>query len=835
MKVWRFENTNNATKNITDFTGLRPVQTMFGHTGRVFSGKIIVVDSAAFVLTAGEDQNLCVWNVATGKLLHRQLFSSALWHIDYDPNQQIVYASGADGNCKRLPIAGILDGSNNHTEIVLPAIPAEADTDAALTNHLLYHSPREVLTKLIASDTPFKMPLIADLLSDPKKREMVLAAVPQYRSQVERATKVSFLDNGHVVVVTNMNRVACAHPDIAWTDPQPLAYPISLLETHKDWVAVAGAGVLSVYRFDDHSCSLKIYFSMKLMDESIRSLHFLSDDKYLIVDPAGNALMVNRSAIVVSRFSLPHSKEPWATAALLVGQLLVLGDRNGHLHLFEENLKGVFEQRHTLRHIHGRIGCTSLEVDGTPPADNTLRLITAGHDGTLKRISVDLSTKQMRIRHTLQTPIAWITRVVRDSDLVAGFNAKVFCVWNWRRREIVTEVECGGGHRSADVFCPANCDEGDFAFMRNKSLKWIRFKRDRLSLFGGDELLNNWHSMSCTTVAIVPSALTTLVISGGDDNLLKIHRLEANDSLHHLEDIVSHVSSVKALIVETIVSDRSWRIFSAGGRAQLCVSEVELLDGESVRVSEVADFMLHQSDAERKRSGTANVINSAAETRFMSIALSGGTDLFGACSDGYVRQLSWTSGGGIQLRGEVFYGRCVLKVSLVPGFVVTAATDGNICFWKRDDGSVLSDRSKPIAVIRHHESGIQSWDWCPLSPTSYQVVTGGDDQRVVLSTIQLIPEPHAMQTQCLENVHTAQVNGVTFAKDAIYTTGTDQTVFRWSREGEQPRQVARSCVADIKGICLVNDDGGCKTTSASSDAGRAVLVYGHGVQTMPVD
>lgn len=815
MKVWRL---HSQKKKASNFTELRPVQTMFGHTGRVFCGKIIIVDAGTFVLTAGEDQNLCVWNVTTGKLLHRHAFSAALWHIDYEPKKRIVYASGADGNCKRLPLANILDGSNNQRELVLAMLP---DWETPEERELKMRSPsNDVLTNVI--DNPYAQPIAGDDNKQPN---------PQLEQTVEeRASKISFLENGHVAVVTNTNRVVCAHPDNAWADPQLVSFSVSLLETYKDWVAVAGGGVVSLYKFDESSHSLRIYFSVKFMEEVIRSLHFLSEDKYLLIDQTGNAQIVNRSGVVESRFSLPSSKEPWATAVLLLKQLLLIGDRNGHLHLFEENLKGVFEHRHTLRHIHGRIGCTSLQQGNSSKVDNTLDLVTAGHDGTVKHITLDLSTKQMKIRHTMQTPIAWITRVMSDCGLVAGFNAKVFVVWHWRRREIITEIECGGGHRSSDVLCPKGAIEGDFVFMRNKALKWIRFKRDRFSVYGRD--IYNWHSMSCTVVSVIPSALTTLVISGGDDNLLKIHRLDANDSLHHLVDIGTHVSSVKSLIVDTILPDRSWRIFSAGGRAQLCVTELEL-DDETVRVTEVEDFMLHQSDAERKRSGTANVISSAAETRFMSLALSGGTELFGACSDGYIRQLRWTSGGGIQLVGQLFYGRCVLRVTLIPGYVVTAATDGKICFWKRDEG-VLDSHSKPIAVISHHDSGIQSWDWSPMGSDVYQVVTGGDDQRVVLSTIEYVPTIRLIKTQRLEDVHTAQVNGVAFAKNAIYTTGTDQTVIRWNRHGEKPKQVARSCVADIKGICLVNDEQGGYTT-AGAESKRAVLVYGHGVQTMPVD
>lgn len=803
---------------------------MYGHTARVFSCKIIFVDHAAFVLTASEDQHLCVWKVSTGVLMLRHTMSAALWHLDYEPTNRIVYVSGADGNCKRMPVKHVLDGTKNQCTIMVPAVPPWANpADRVFKVRAHANAPAVPLTNInrIASCHPYMLP-IACLLHDTKQElEMALAALPVL---AERVSKVSFLANGHLVMVTNQNRVACAHPDTAWVDPQMVPFCVSLLQTHKDWVAVAGSGVVSVYRFDPNRCCLKIYFNVKFMSETIRSLHFLSEETYLLIDENGIATIVNIRGKVTHRFKMLASREPWATAVVQLDQMLVIADRNGHLHLFEENVKEVYEHRHTLRLVHGRIGCSVLQLEQPPQStssssqtsSNTVGLVTAGHDGTVKRITLDLSTKQLACRHTLHTPVTWITSVQVDSGLVTGFNAKQFVVWNWRRRELVTEIECGGGHRSAAVYCPSDSNEGDFVFLRNKSTHWIRFGRDTVGF--GQREVNNWHSMSCTTVAVIPSALTTLVVSGGDDNLVKIHRLDGTNALQYLDEIGTHVSSVKSVIVDTIVADRSWRIFSAGGRAQVCVSEVELCDDE-VRVTAVADFMLHQTDAQRMRSGTANVINSAAETRFMCVALSGGSDLFGACSDGFIRQLRWTAGSGIQLVGQLFYGRCVLKVTLVAGYLVTAATDGKICFWKLEDGT-LGASTEETAVIVHHESGIQSWDWATLSsPNTYQVVTGGDDQRVVLSHIQVVPTVRLIRTQRLEDVHTAQVNGVTFAKDAIYTTGTDQTVFRWNQHGKQPQQVAQSCVADIKGICMLS-------TQAAGE--RTVLVYGHGVQTMSV-
>lgn len=741
---------------------MRLTHTLFGHTGRVFRGKLIRTDNVtnlAVALTAGEDQNLCLWNLATGQLLHRHPLGAALWHIDYDPVDRIVYASGADGNCKQLPIGDILDGS------VIQTLPIDSIPD----------------------------PMCA-----------------------EYPAKVRFLSGGQVAIVTNRNRLTCYSHRI-WTQPQQVPFKVSVLETHQSLIAVAGHRLLFVYEFGSATNMLKLIYNDEVLNQMIRSVHFLSAGEWLVCDDNQNAAIVEGDRKIA--FLLPTKKEPWATAALkTTSGMLLIGDRSGHLHLFGPN----GDHRNTVRHLHGRKGCTNIHEEPSDDPIARTTIVTSGHDGTIKYIEMNMATKQLRLLRTNNTPIAWIQCVISHLDLVAGFNATKFVVWNRNHRAIVTEIECGGGHRYADLHCSG--DNADFAFLRNKSLHWMRFKMPNSRRLVHAE--KNWHSMSCTTVAtmtIVKHA-AHLVLSGGDDNLLKIHWFDlTTGDLHHLEDIFTHVSSLKCLLVQTLQVGSAWRIFSAGGRAQICVAEVQLSDPavRKVRVTEVTQFMLHMSDAQRKRVGTANEIDVDAETRFMSMTMSGDEDLLVACSDGFIRHFAWT-GGQIVPKSALFYGKCVLKVQIMAGFLVSAATDGNICFWTWT-GEVLDPESKPVAKIGHHESGVQSWDWAECGGNEYQVVTGGDDERVVLSWIEVIEGGsgvRVVRTERMEDVHTAQVNGVRFAEDALYTTGADQTIFHWDRRGKEPRKVGRSCVADIKGVSVI-----------ANEEQETVIVYGHGVQT----
>lgn len=679
---------------------------------------------------------------------------ASLWQIDYNRNG-IAYASGSDGNIKQLHIIAFLTGQHCREQIV--------------------------------------------------NVEMETAS--------EHLSKIKYLQNGTIVALTNQNRLLyCAKNEQDWHfigDNRTTRTKISLLESYKNMLAVAGFKTATIYRYNDNN--LEVALDLKdIMERMVRSVKFVSSIEVVVCDDHGNcALCTVNDKSNFRHFQLPKSKESWLTSALQWNDYLILSDRSGNLHLFDMTNDKI-ELKQTLKQLHGNLGCTSLCC--LPNGD----IISAGHDGTVKTLFFDASRSLLSVRSTEKVPVLWIDKVIPVLSIVAGFNDNRFVVWHRQRRELLAEIECGGGHRYWDMHIAAN--RCNFIYIRNKKLHRITFEVQKEHLLMLP--VNNWHSKSCnvTIVLRIDKECGTLLISGGDDNVLKFSRLQ-NGQFSHIDDMSLHISSVKCVSVLRKESN-SYLVFSAGGRAQICVTEVKT-EGSNVILTERTNYMLRLSDADRKRQGIANVIDFDPETRFMSLAVLDASNVVIGCSDGFVRHFCYENDKFCLLRA-VYYGKCILHVhQLSEDILLTMATDGLLCFWDWK----LVNVDAPFHVIRHHESGIQSFDLLPEECDRWLLATGGDDQAVVVTHFVLQQKQiNVLFTRRMQHLHSAQVNGVKFStkQRCLYTTGVDQTLLRIVMPTMEVETVSATCVADTKGILVLNGD----------DKTDVIIVYGYGVQIL---
>lgn len=715
-----------------------------------------VSDDQPYVLSVGEDENLCVWRT-DGTLLGRKNLGASLWQIDYHQNG-IAYASGSDGNVKQFYIGAILTGQ---------------------------HCKEQILN--------MKM-----------------------ETSLEHLSKIKYLQNGTIVALTNQNRLfyrAAIEKD--WNfigDNKTARTKISLLETHENMFAVTGFKTATIYHYIDNT--LQIALDLKdIMERMVRAVKFLSPTELIVCDDQGNcALCTIDDKSSIRGFQLPKFKESWVTSVLQCNNHLILSDRSGNLHLFDMKSDKI-ELKQTLKQLHGNLGCTSLGC--LPNGD----VISAGHDGTVKTLLFDSTKSLLSVRLTEKVPVLWIDKVIPALNIVAGFNDNRFVVWHRQRREFLAEIECGGGHRYWDMHIAVN--KCNFIYIRNKQLHLITFEVQKEHLIMLP--VSNWHSKSCnvTSVLRIDSKYETLLVSGGDDNVLKINRLQ-NGQLCHINDMTLHISSVKCISVFKKESNR-YLVFSAGGRAQICVTEVQT-EGSKVILTERTNYMLRLSDVDRKRQGTANVIDFDPETRFMSLAVLDASNVVIGCSDGFLRHFHYKN-DKFSLFRAVYYGKCILHVHKISeDILLTMATDGLLCFW---DWKLVSDVDGPFHVIRHHESGIQSFDLHQEGCDQW-LATGGDDQAVVISHF-VIHKKHinVLFTRRLQHLHTAQVNGVRFSEKqrCFYTTGVDQTLLKIVMPTMEVERVCTTCIADTKGILIL--DASEERTEVTD-----IIVYGYGVQML---
>lgn len=769
---------------------------MFGHFARIFNHKIVECNGKVYAITVGEDGYVCIWSPDDGHLVRREFLAPnvPLWNCDFDPTRQYLYACGNDGNIHQLNLKSIL----NETKIACESLTID-DFDED-----------EHVTKLVVMEESSIILLLTN------KQNFFYGDIPDELSEC-RWDRLLEAENG---------------------------YKITALETYGSLVASVGCQFITIYQYKNGKFN-KVHHSKPPSSGApnlFRSVNFLTEKEIVVCNAQGNAslLTFDESFNIVrdQKFALPPCKERWITVARRFDNFLVVGNRHGHLHLYEIN--DTLLLKHTLHHVHGSYGCKSIWQTAT---DGRLQFQSAGHQSRVKTIVINAETQQMELNSTHEIPVIWCDKVVHEIDvnhnlLLAGFNERQFIAWK-NDDTFRFEYECGGGRRAWGLHLNRATSRAHWFFVRHQSLNGIRFDLHDNSLHPLNIPKTNWHLRPCNTMRIIElTKQRFLIASGGDDNLLKFNEIDMTKSikLQHKFDMVLHISTIKAIYSLRLSADatadcENWLIFSAGGRAQMCVTDVRIDEQRNVQFYESCEFTL-SLDSHRKRTKPSQAVSFDPETRFMSlIAYPRANDIsiVVGCSDGFVRSFTYAN-KSITLNTATFYGRCFLNVHYFEyanqNYLMTMATDGLIAFWSLDD---FDEHSKPFCNIQHHDSGINGFDVLRDNSNRMNIATGGDDQAIVISILQLDTKLESnrltvsvVKTVKFGNQHTAQVNGVKFSVDRryLYSASVDQTIMRVDMDDFSIKQIAYSCISDAKGLQIIDS--------------KNILVHGGGVQTLNV-
>lgn len=632
-------------------------------------------------------------------------------------------------------------------------------------------------------------------------------------------TKVKFLKSGRLVALTNKNQLVYQDLNRKWiiVDQIGVEYKSSFLEVNENFIVIGGYQNVTILEYKENYD--KIFINRSINDEGknmFRSCHFFDEVDFLLSDDKGNLFLTNFvNYEITKKFELPQkTKERWTTCALKKDDYILISDRCGNLFLFH-----TFLLKFTLKHVHGNLGITNLKF--LEETDEFLYFISTGHDGTLKTIELRKIDSNLSIIFTKNVGVTWIEKIYFLNDgtqIIIGFNDSHFIAWE-KNLDVIFQVECGGGHRYWDLL--VDDEKFSFVFIRNKILNEVNFLRNSSSN-SINIPINNWHIKSCNELTSLTIKNKNYIFSGGEDNILKVSEIKFNE-IKEIENL-THISNIRTVCLEKL-NENEVIIFSAGGRSLLMVTKFNF-ENKTIKLKELLNYMLKSSDSERKKLGISQQIDFDPETRFMclsTIKIKGENSykVIIGCSDGYIREflvkISKNDSTEIFLKNTVFYGKCILKIHSFEfnneQILITMATDGFIVFWN------LNNLTSPIHKLKHHNSGINCYDFIKCTEC-YYIATGGDDQKIVLSKLSFTEtnEVCVSSTEISSNLHTAQVTGVKFLNQQfLMTTGVDQNIFKLDFLNNLTMvDCWFSCVADVKGIELLNNG--------------QFLIYGCGVQ-----
>lgn len=561
------------------------------------------------------------------------------------------------------------------------------------------------------------------------------------------------------------------------------------------------------------------FLTVKLEDESILSVHWAGNEHLVACTRDGiiTVLTVSQKTVdLCANFELPSCKERWLTCAAVdsTTNTFVFGDRCGGLHLYKNGSKLPLK---SFSKIHGLYGATSVTISH---GDVT----TTGRDKTIKYFKI--LEDELTHMSTKILDFHWLDRFL-DSDckIVCGFREKMFVVFSLTRNEVLLELECGGGHRSWDVFCNSDKNSAQLVL----ALMYIKndnIYTESVILSTAISVSKGSHSKEINCLKTHQIGGRTVFLSGGEDTTLRVSTLDNEMNFEDLE-VCKHLSGVKTLKMYMKDHDE-FLVISAGGRAQICIKSFKFITENNnieVKISDLVDFLLKGTDKMRK--GVSNWKSAPKdlepETRIMDIDYIKNNDkytIFAGCSDARVIVFTYNADKlTFKMKKQSQYlPNCILKTVCVNflerDILITCSTRGEVAFW--DVTYLKTAAFEPFFVTKTNKSGINSFATRNLPDSQILIATGGDDNALHMNVLTVpdclnLSSMQVIHSLVVDKHHSSAITGLCLVGDYMLTTSIDQriTLYVWKVADKIECDFVYqtfSDVADIKGMDVITQN-----------------------------
>ncbi|KRG07771.1 WD repeat-containing protein 6 isoform X2 [Drosophila mojavensis] len=746
LKFWKLV-TNPGIK--FDASSIKPSFSCFGHTARVICA-IIAEYGQVFVISGGEDSNICVWS-QTGEMLlkRRQQFGAPVWRLAFDNVSASLYSTGSTGNIYAYNLKSILSPNQAHSEQLM---------HMGLSNEYL--------------------------------------------------VKIKYLTNSTIIALSNKNhlfymRLMNLQKSQIW-EPVSIfpSYKCTVLAVCDGLIATCGYKRITLLNYNVDTGYIELIYDGIKFEGLIQSFHFLSKDLYLISDEYGNChLLKGNNMEVDSSINISTCRKSWITSAILVNSnCLLMSCRNGKVMIVTRESSPQLQIKHVLKDLHGNMGSIVLKLLRID--DKFAYIISAAHESTLKVICLSLTEYRLTILQRQTVPLTWI-EAIPTLDVLIGFNDNHLVVWS-HENGVILQFQCGGGHRCWDY--KLNNEVLDIIYMKQKHV--FHHREQLYNKWSGafcQILRNKWHIRSCNIIQIVEQEnySQTYIVSAGDDNIIKISRI-TGQSFHLCAELHTHISSVRHLVICPVNSENDgiyWLIFSVGGRAQLCINK---FDPNGAVLSELCSHTVRlNSDGN----------NASLDARLMTISVLqnskwGKFSLYVASSDGKIRLLQWELENPLQLFLDyvIDIKRCPIQMQTLNNhnLLLITTTNGMLYGFDRRLRLKRFEQQLHVASINAFET---LYDGSHL-----HILTGGDDEAIkhtIIETTNL----SILKSAEISPIHNAQITAMSLhsLQDACqktelyaYTCSMDKQIYKLNLNTLQHTRIGFTCLSDIKGILNTN-------------------------------
>ncbi|KRY83548.1 WD repeat-containing protein 6 [Trichinella pseudospiralis] len=453
------------------------------------------------IITAGEDGIVCLWK-QNGELVSRtETKKGNLRALHYDAESEKAILGSDSGACFSLSLRS--------SSVVHYQLNSFADSDILKTVHITSVEPSSLLC--ISSS----------------------------------GNVYHFHKNSKRLLLTDNNLRSC-----------------SVDQWKENGLIVFGGLSGSLYLFNEgdlHDCSgvlqCQKYFSLHLIDNGNILLACIEQGRMHLFDVSNK----REAKLIRNELTLPNGRQRWPSAAMLVqsssGCFLAVGDRNGSVHFFPFNKEQsiISQPMYSYFRIHGSHGVTAfMLLNGI--------FYSTGRDGSVNTWNIEkLNEKPAHERacRGMEWPSRFI--VFNQRQLIVGFHADHFRVFDFNSGEMLSEIHCGGGHRSYDLIVQ---EQRCFSTL---NFHFAFIKRGQVEILNWQPQINciqrGAHVRRITDLCFISR---TMFVSCSDDTSLCLWNLDKNGHLSLVRRYHLHISAVFSIrFCENL-------LVSAGGRGQLC-------------------------------------------------------------------------------------------------------------------------------------------------------------------------------------------------------------------------------------------------------------------------
>lgn len=426
-------------------------------------------------------------------------------------------------------------------------------------------------------------------------------------------------------------------------------------------------------------------------------------------------------------------------------------------------------------------GDTITSISSISSELNKIKILITVRDGFYMYANINRTPDfSINILHENKLSRGFIEGGYLDGDLILyGFRSTHFSVWNETKQLEITNELCGGAHRQWDLFTYNDNNKLDYKFVYiNKSTLYIKSFKGRFTENKYGLIIGGTHGREIRDVTVSPSLLadgSRLLMTASEDTTVKLSKLLSTGEVENIWSLNHHVSGL-----QKIKFINGEYVGSSAANEEFYIWKISHLNEEKPNITCFA------------RLEPQNAIPDLRIMDFDAFEYKNGFIVSTVYSDSHVRLFYFDlpSRSFKELANDFYSSCCILNVNFLffknEIFLMIGATDGHLSIW--NVSSIVSNESnsdrkfgKLIIKQQLHQNGIKAV-LAEKNGDEYNILTGGDDNALILSTLSYRDENLYLETKSFyENAASSTITSIAKLKDdRILVTSVDQIARVWT-------------------------------------------------------